>query len=93
MILNGLKNECKLFACDTSLYSVVNDINNSTSDLNDDLEKIGNWTFKWKINFNLNPNKKAQEILLSIKKTASLHQVVYFDIKQLNHYKYTYILE
>ena len=81
MILNGLKNECKLFADDTSLYSVVNDINNSTSDLNEDLEKIGNWTFKWKINFNLDPNKKAQEIILSRKKTASLHQVVYFDNK------------
>ena len=81
MILNGLKNECKLFADDTSLYSVVNDINNSTSDLNEDLEKIGNWAFKWKINFNLDPNKKAQEIILSRKKTASLHQVVYFDNK------------
>ena len=67
MILNGLKNECKLFADDTSLYSVVNDINKSTSDLNEDLEKIGYWAFKWKINFNLDPNKKAQEIILSRK--------------------------
>ena len=37
---DGLKIECKLFADDTSLFSVVNDINTSASDLNEDLEKI-----------------------------------------------------
>ena len=36
---DGLKSECKVFADDTSLFSVVNDIN-------EDLEKIGNWAFK-----------------------------------------------
>ena len=78
---DGLKSECKLFADDTSLFSVVNDINTSASDLNEDLEKIGNWAFKWKMNFNPDPNKQAQEIIFSRKKTASLHPVVYFDNK------------
>ena len=41
----GLKSECKLFADDTSLFSVVNYINTSASDLNGDLKKIGNWGF------------------------------------------------
>ena len=54
---DGLKSECKLFADDTSLFSVVNDINTSASDLNEDLEKIGNRVFKWKKNFNPDPNK------------------------------------
>ena len=44
---DGLKSECKLFADDTSLLSVVNDINTSSSDLNEDLEKTGNWAFIW----------------------------------------------
>ena len=78
---DGLKSECKLFADDTSLFSLVNDINTSASDLNEDLEKIGNWAFKWKMNFNPDPNKQAQEIIFSRKKTASLHPVVYFDNK------------
>ena len=78
---DGLKSEFKLFADDTSLFSVVNDINTSASDLNEDLEKIGNWAFKWKMNFNPDPNKQAQEIIFSRKKTASLHPVVYFDKK------------
>ena len=80
-LFDGLKSECKLFANGTSLFSVVNDINTSASDLNEDLEKIGNWAFKWKMNFNPDPNKQAQEIIFSRKKTASLHPVVYFDNK------------
>ena len=75
----GLKSECKLFADGTSLYSVVHYINTSASDLDEDLEEIGNWAFKWKMNFNLDPNKQAQEIIFSKKKTASLHPVVHFD--------------
>ena len=76
-----LTSEFKLFADDTSLFSVVNDINNSASDLNEDLKKIGNWAFKWKTNFNQDPNKQAQEIIFSRKKTASSHPVLYFDNK------------
>ena len=32
-----IKSECKLFANDISLFSVVHDINTSASDLNEDL--------------------------------------------------------
>ena len=78
---DGLKSECKLFADDTSLFSVVHNINTTPSDLNEDLEKIYNWAFKWKMNFNPEPNKQAQEIIFSRKNTASLHPVVYFDNK------------
>ena len=35
IVLNGLKSECKLFADDTSVFSVVHDTNISTSDLNE----------------------------------------------------------
>ena len=76
---DSLKSECKLFADDTSLFSVVYDNNTSASDLNEDLEKIGNWAFQRKMNFNLDPNKQAQEIIFSRKKTASVHLVVQFD--------------
>ena len=39
---DGLKNEGKLLADDTSPFSVVHDINTLVSDLNEDLETIGN---------------------------------------------------
>ena len=85
---HGLKSECKLFADDTSLFSVVNDINTSAFDTSKDLDKIGNWAFKWKMNFNPDPNEQAQEIIFSRKKTATLHLT---QISLLQH-KYTNIL-
>ena len=42
-----------MFADDTTLYATVEcDINNVTSSLNDDLEKIIVWSNKWAIDFN-----------------------------------------
>ena len=76
---DAFKFECKLFADDISLFSVFQDINISVRDLNEDLEKIGSWAVKWKMNFNPYLNKQAQEIIFSRKKTASLHLVVHFD--------------
>ena len=56
---------------------MVHDINTLASDLNEDLQKIGNWSFQWKMNFNPNSNKQAQEIIFSRTKTASLHPVLH----------------
>ena len=36
----------KLFADDTSLFSVVHDVNISPKELNDDLKKINDWAFQ-----------------------------------------------
>ena len=33
----------KLFADDTSLFSLTHDVNSSQTDLNEDLDKINNW--------------------------------------------------
>ena len=47
----------KLLADDTSLFLVVHDINQSGINLNDNLEKISNWAFEWKMSFNPDINK------------------------------------
>ena len=39
---NGLKSNPKLFVDDTSLFSVIHDVNSSQIDLNEDLDKINN---------------------------------------------------
>ena len=80
---DGLKSECKLFADDTSLFFAVHHINGSASDLNEDLETIGNWAFKWKINFNSDPNEQAQEIIFNAKRTVLMHPVVHFDNRRV----------
>ena len=41
-LADGLKSEFTLFAYDTFLFSEVYSINTSASDLNEDVEKIGN---------------------------------------------------
>ena len=65
---DGLKNQCKLFGDDTSLFSVVHDISTSASDINCDLTLISNWAFQWKMSFNPDKSKQAKEIIFSRKK-------------------------
>ena len=57
----------KLFADDTSLFSAVKNFDASNIDLNNDLKKIREWTFQWKINFNPDPTKQAEELIFSRK--------------------------
>ena len=54
---DGLTSIIKLFADDTSFFSVVHDINTSAKELNEDLNKINNWAFQWKMNFNPDPSQ------------------------------------
>ena len=54
----GLTTSAKLFADDTSLFSVVHDSAASAAFLNDDLLKISRWTYQWKI-FNPDASKQA----------------------------------
>ena len=57
----------KLFADDTSLFLVMHDISQSGINLNDDLEKISNWAFQWKMSLNSDINKQPQEVIFSRK--------------------------
>ena len=59
---NGLKSNVKLFADDTSLFIIVKDKNEIANILNDDLQLIFNWAYKWKMLFNPEPKKPAQEV-------------------------------
>ena len=70
---NGLKSNAKLFADDTSLFTIVTDKNKSANILNDDLQLISNWAYKWKMLFNPGPKKAAQEVLFSRKSQIQNH--------------------
>ena len=71
---DNLSSNVKLFADDTSLFSVIHDINISAGELNEDLKKISEWAFQWKMIFNPDATKQAQEVIFSrkIKKTLIL---------------------
>ena len=67
-----IKSKCKLFADDAYFFSEVHEIDTSANDLNHDLEKISEWAFQWKMKFNPDPTKQAQEITFGKKKKLFL---------------------
>ena len=66
----------KLFADDISLFSVIFDKDLSAKNLNDDLNRINNWAFQWKMSFNSDPNKQAQDVLFSRKIQKSSQSLI-----------------
>ena len=76
----GLTTNVKLFADDTSLFSVVNNASVSASRLNSDLVKIGNWAFNWEMSFNPDHTKQAKEVIFSKKKIIpATHPSLFFN--------------
>ena len=61
----GLCCNAKLFADDTSLFSPITSPAISSSNLNEDLVKITHWAYQWKMSFNPDITKQAQEIIFS----------------------------
>ena len=68
---DNLISNAKLFADDTSLFSVVHDVNTSAKELNDDLKKVNDWAFQWKMSFNPDPSKQHPEVIFSRKSKRS----------------------
>ena len=58
-----LNSNPKLFGDDTSLFSVVQNINSTANDLNSGLMKISDWTFQWKMRFNPDLKKQTQQLI------------------------------
>ena len=74
---NDLKSNAKLFADDTSLFTVVNDKNDCANILNNDVIAI---VFRnRKMCFNQDPKTPAQEVLFSRKKQAQIHPSINFN--------------
>ena len=73
---NRLKSNVKLFADDTSLFTIVKDKNESANILNNDLSLISRWAYGWKILFNPDPKKPAQEVIFSRKKQSHSHPII-----------------
>ena len=78
-LTEGLTTNVKLFADDTSLFSVVHDTQTSANDLNKDLKIINNWAFRWKMNFNPDPTKQTHEVIFSCKTKEIYHPPLVFN--------------
>ena len=61
---------------------MVYDKPKSASKLNDELEKISCWAYQWKMLFNPDPNKQANEVIFSSKTSSNnlSHPPIKFNI-------------
>ena len=85
---DGLSSNSKLSPDDTSLFSVVHDINTFAIELNSDLKKNNDWAFQWKMTFNPDRNKQNQEIIFSRKLKKAAHPPLLFknnNVSQVNY--------
>ena len=76
---DGLTTNANLFAEDVSLFSVVDNINLSATNLDNDLSKINARENQWKMTFNPDPNKLAQEVIFSRKTKKTSHPPLNFN--------------
>ena len=65
---DGLNSIAKLFADDTSLFSIAQDPNESAKYLNFDLSVISQCAYQWKMLFNPDPKNLAYGVIFSRKK-------------------------
>ena len=64
---NELSSNPRPFAGGTSLFLVIRDTSLSANTLNNDLLNSNNSAYQWKISFNPDPPKEAQEVIFSRK--------------------------
>ena len=63
-LTDGLRCDVKLFADDTSIFTVVHDPHTAALDMNHDLNLIKLWVHNWRMSFNPDPNKQAVEVTI-----------------------------
>ena len=78
-VADGLSSNAKLFTNDTSLFSVIHHVDTSANELNNNLYQINKWAFQWKMSFNPDPRKQAQEIIFSRKTKNISHPSLLFN--------------
>ena len=85
---NDLKSNVKLFADDTSLFTVVKEKNETANILNNALQSICTWAYNWKMLFNPDSSKPAQEVLFTRKKKIHVHPTINFNNVQVERMSY-----
>ena len=84
----NLKCDVKMFADNTSLFNVVDDVGRSADVLNADIDKVKLWARQWKMQFNGN---KTDEVFFYCKKVKPYHPEALLGndlIKRESHHKH-----
>ena len=78
-LVDNITSDAKLFADDTSLFTVVYDENIAAEQLNRDLKIIAEWAYQWKMQFNPDVTKQAVQVIFSQKRDKPIHPPIYFN--------------
>ena len=62
-----------------SRFSTVKVPERTANNLNNNLKEINEWAFQWKMSFNHDPTKQAQEVIFSRKTTKKIHPKIFFN--------------
>ena len=87
-LADELSSNTKLFADETSLFSVAHNRDSSAAELNNGLAKISHWAQQWKMIFNTDPRKQAHEVISSRKVNKESHPHLTFNnsiVYQVRH--------
>ena len=90
-LILGLKSDAKVFADDTSLFTVIDDVNAAHKILCDDLKFIKDWAYQWKFEFNPDPVKPPIELIFSTKNKPPVHQPLFLNnirLSKVNEHKH-----
>ena len=69
----------------------MKDPNITADELNHDLDLINQWSWEWKMSFNLDPTKPVEEVLFSHKSNSPIHPPLIFNgtqVKQVTQHKH-----
>ena len=72
-LIEGMKCDARIFADDTSIFKIVNDVNGAFNDLNHDLKLVEKWGRQWRMSFNPDPLKPPVEVIFSTKTKPPVH--------------------
>ena len=78
-LAEGISSTAKLFADETSLFSVVNNNDESANQIHMNLEKISLWAYQWKMSLNSDISKQALEVIFSKKNVNVSYPFLYFN--------------
>ena len=90
-LADNIMSDVKLFADDTSVFNVVFDTDISAEVLNQDLRAVQDWTYQWKMSFNPDPAKQAEQVIFSTKVFKAEHPAIYFcgsEVETVPHHKH-----
>ena len=78
-LIKDMKCDARIFADDTSIFKIVNNIAEAFNDLNHDLKLVERWGRQWRMSFNPDPLKPPVEVIFSTKIKPPVHPEIIFN--------------